>query len=31
VLGPKESAALIAKERSEYGKIAAGGRLDKPN
>jgi tripartite-type tricarboxylate transporter receptor subunit TctC len=31
VVGPAEFAAIIAKERAEYGKIAAGGRLDKPN
>ena len=31
VFGPAESAAIIAKERGEYGKIAAGGRLDRPN
>jgi len=31
VLGPAESAAVFAKERAEYGKIAAGGRLDKAN
>ena len=29
--GPAEAAAIIAKERAEYGKIAAGGRLDKAN
>jgi tripartite-type tricarboxylate transporter receptor subunit TctC len=31
VVGPTESAAIFAKEREEYGKIAHGGRLDKPN
>jgi tripartite-type tricarboxylate transporter receptor subunit TctC len=31
VLGPADSAAVFAKERAEYGKIAASGRLDKPN
>jgi tripartite-type tricarboxylate transporter receptor subunit TctC len=31
VIGPAESAAILAKERAEYAKVAAGGRLDKPN
>jgi tripartite-type tricarboxylate transporter receptor subunit TctC len=31
VLGPAESAAEFAKERAEYGKLAAGGRLDSAN
>jgi tripartite-type tricarboxylate transporter receptor subunit TctC len=31
VLGPDESAAVFAKERAQYGKIAADGRLDKAN
>ena len=31
VLGPDESAAVFAKERAQYGKIAAEGRLDKAN
>lgn len=31
VVGPAEFAAIIAKERAEYGKIAEGGRLEKPN
>jgi tripartite-type tricarboxylate transporter receptor subunit TctC len=31
VAGPEESAAIIAKERSAFGKIATGGRLDRPN
>ena len=31
VVGPAEAAAIIAKERAEYGKIAAGGRLDRAN
>jgi tripartite-type tricarboxylate transporter receptor subunit TctC len=31
VVGPAESKAIIEKERLAFGKIAAGGRLDKPN
>jgi hypothetical protein len=31
VVGPTEFAKIIAKEREEYGRIAAGGRLDRPN
>jgi tripartite-type tricarboxylate transporter receptor subunit TctC len=31
VLGPADSAAVFAKEREQYGKIAEGGRLDKAN
>jgi tripartite-type tricarboxylate transporter receptor subunit TctC len=31
VVGPAEAGALFAKEREQYGKVAAGGRLDKPN
>jgi tripartite-type tricarboxylate transporter receptor subunit TctC len=31
VAGPDESAAIIDRERREFGKIAAGGRLEKPN
>jgi tripartite-type tricarboxylate transporter receptor subunit TctC len=31
VLGPAESEALIKRERIKYGKIAADGRLDRPN
>lgn len=31
VTGPAESKALIEAERRAFGKIAAGGRLDKPN
>jgi len=31
VVGPAESAAIFAQERAEFGRIAAGGRLDKPN
>jgi tripartite-type tricarboxylate transporter receptor subunit TctC len=31
VVGPAEAAAIFAKERTEYGKIAAGGRLDNAN
>jgi tripartite-type tricarboxylate transporter receptor subunit TctC len=31
VVGPAEAATIFAKEREEYGKIAQGGRLDKPN
>jgi len=31
VLGPAESATVFAKERAQFGKIAAGGRLDKAN
>jgi tripartite-type tricarboxylate transporter receptor subunit TctC len=31
VVGPTEFAAILAKERAEYARVAAGGRLDKPN
>jgi tripartite-type tricarboxylate transporter receptor subunit TctC len=31
VAGPAESKALIERERAAFGKVAAGGRLDKPN
>jgi tripartite-type tricarboxylate transporter receptor subunit TctC len=31
VTDPAESKAIIEKERAQFGKIAAGGRLDKPN
>jgi tripartite-type tricarboxylate transporter receptor subunit TctC len=31
VVGPAEAAAVFAQERAEFGRIAQGGRLDKPN
>jgi tripartite-type tricarboxylate transporter receptor subunit TctC len=31
IVGPAEFAAIMAKERAQYAKLAADGRLDKPN